>query len=101
MITSTNPITPPKLLDELTEALDTLQADVTLHQRAFVGIMICLDNFVDTKRHIISVLQKVGFNPRHIAMVLDPRKGPFKSEYWLVDAAGRYEAVCDRKVPSS
>ena len=96
MTTSTTPTTPPDLFRELTEVLERCGPDATQHDRAFAGIMTCLWRGVDTKRHIISALQQVGFNPRHIAMVLDPKKGPFRnSDYWRIDATGRHCPVSD------
>jgi hypothetical protein len=36
-------------------------------------------------------LVRYGFDGGHIANMLDDRKGPFRnSDYWTVDASGRY-----------
>jgi hypothetical protein len=94
MITSTNPITPPELVQQLRGLVGGCPPGVDRHSKALVAIKACIAAGVDTKRHLIGVLKHVGFKPGHIANVLDPKKGPFSnSDHWWVDASCRYHLL--------
>lgn len=82
-------------LTDLFRRIDELIApcprSANLHDRALVAITVAIGDGIDTKRDLIRVLVKYGFDGGHIANVLDDRKGPFRnSDHWSVDANGRY-----------
>jgi hypothetical protein len=64
---------------------------LTKHDQALVAIKACIDEGVNTKARIISVLSRVGFNAGHVANVLNPRKSPFATaDHWRLEPSGRY-----------
>jgi hypothetical protein len=91
MSTTTNAATSSDLIDRIRQLIYDCGPTLTKHDQALVAIKTCIEEGVDTKARIISVLCGVGFNAGHVANILNPRKSPFTTaDHWRSDASGRY-----------
>ena len=69
--------------------------DANKHDVVTVLILALIDTGVDTKRGIISVISHLGFNNRHVAIVLkNGERSGAERQLWQCDAAGHYK-TCD------
>jgi protocatechuate 3,4-dioxygenase beta subunit len=79
------------LVDRIRQLIYDCGPTANRHDLAVVAIEACIAEGADTKADLMRVLVRAGFKAGHVAMVLDPRKGPFASaEHWQADADGRY-----------
>ena len=77
MNTSTNPITPPGLIDDIRSLVATCGPGVNQNDKAIVAIVGCL--------------MRAGFGNRHAGTVLNKNAGGAPNRHrWWRDAAGRY-----------
>ena len=61
---------------------------------ATVSIAMCIDNKIDTMRLIRDVLALVGYNPRHIAIIVNLWTGRNPDRHlWNVDSSGKYQMI--------
>lgn len=61
---------------------------------AAVSIAMCIDNKIDTMRLIRDVLALVGYNPRHVAIMVKLYTGLNPARHlWIVDSAGKYHSL--------
>ena len=61
---------------------------------AVVSIAMCIDNKIDTMRLIRDVLALVGYNPRHVAIMVKLYTGRHPDRHlWNLDNAGRYHTI--------
>lgn len=95
---------PPSRLDdemslaELIELYDDLRrldtacgAKASKHDRAIVLITACIDRGIDTRAQIVDVMRRLGFNYKHVAILLEEGSGNDPGGYhWQLDCAGRY-----------
>jgi hypothetical protein len=91
MNTSTNPITPPGLIDDIRSLVATCGPGVNQNDKAIVAIELCISQGVDTEGHIVGCLMRAGFGNRHAGTVLNKNAGGAPNRHrWWRDAAGRY-----------
>jgi len=65
--------------------------DANKHDIVGVLIHACLDEGINTRSQIIGVIKHLGYNSRHVAIVLEKGAGPNPERYfWYCDACGRY-----------
>lgn len=82
------------LIGRLRNLRDSCGEGSNKHDLAIVLISACLDEGVNTKTSIIGVLTAVGFNPKHVAIVLKNETGnnPASSR-WRIDDEGRHSLL--------
>ncbi|WP_257540721.1 hypothetical protein [Sphingobium sp. CFD-1] len=79
---------PTDPMERLQRLLDGYGSEGNMHEKAIMLIEACIMEGLNTGPAIIGALKRLGFNPRHIAIVL---KGdtPFACR-WRKDADGIY-----------
>jgi hypothetical protein len=99
MITSTNPVTPPDLVDRIRELVAACGPASSRNDRAIIAIVYCISEGIDAKDHIVKSLKRAGFKASHAAKLLDDCEGAFpESHHWRLGADGRYSLHEDEAV---
>lgn len=81
-----------QLFGEL-QALERSCGDANKHEKVTVLILACIERGINTKSAIIGVITHLGFNNRHVAIVLDEGAGPNpERHHWRFHSSGLYEA---------
>lgn len=58
------------------------------HEDAALIIQACIVEGIDTRPAIIAIMERLGFNRKHVAIMLEPRS--FYSHHWRRSAEGIY-----------
>lgn len=74
---------------DLCEALKTCPLSENKHQSAILCIGICLENGIGTRAQIVETLTKLGFNHRHLVIMLEQNLG----QLWDRDSENRYRLI--------
>ena len=75
--------------------LETIPPQCNKHDRVIVLIEACLDEGIDTRKGIVDALVKLGFNYRHVAILLNEGTGESPERHnWRRDENGRYSRIC-------
>src|SRR5262249_37906134 len=90
MIMSTNPITPPDLIDDIRALVAAWGPTVSESDKAIVAIKYCISRGVDAGRHIIGCLKRAGFDNRRAGAILDDNTGKTAAFHWGLGTDGRY-----------
>jgi hypothetical protein len=91
MPTSTNPVTPPNLIDQIRELVAACGPTANRNDQAIVAIALCIAEGVDTRNHIVKSLTRAGFHRGHAGATLDGNCGRRpESGHWRLGADGRY-----------
>ena len=99
MITSTNPVTPPDLVDRMRELIAACGATANKNDQAIVLIAFCISEGIDTRNHIVGSLARAGFKGGHAAAILDDCEGALpEPHHWRLGADGRYTLHEDEPV---
>lgn len=82
------------LFDRLRALLDACGSAANQHDRAIVGITACIDEGIDTRPRIIGVMQHLGFDRRHIALILNEGTGGDVNRHrWQRKEEGHYSLL--------
>lgn len=74
--------------------LEMLPAECNKHDQALVLIEACLDQGIDTRKGIIAALVELGFDYRHVAILLNEHAGTNPERHsWRRDETGRYSLL--------
>ena len=61
------------------------------NDKVWVAISACIDEGVDTRPQIVGVIKALGFDPRHVAMLLNSATGDNPARHtWKRDTEGHY-----------
>ena len=61
------------------------------HDQALTLISACISGGIDTRARIISMLNRLGMNPAHVALMIDEHTGTnSERHYWFAECEGRY-----------
>jgi len=63
MITSTNPVTPPDLVDRIRELVAACGPASSRNDRAIIAIVYCISEGIDAKDHIVKSLKRAALRP--------------------------------------
>lgn len=87
------------LFEELREWLRRLPTGANLNDQVKLCIGICIANGIDSKRHIVGTVKKLGFNNFHIGAIIDNSTGNNPERHlWSLGEDGRYRNL---DVPST
>lgn len=60
------------------------------HDRVFTLVLCCLDEGINTMGTILTVLEAIGFNRKHVALIVREWTGSNPGRHrWWIDAEGR------------
>lgn len=79
------------VFEDMHEGLRKLPTNANLNDRAKFCIGVCIANGIDTKRHIIGTVRKVGFKTGHVGAMIDSSTGKDPERYlWSLGKDGLY-----------
>jgi len=82
-----------KSIESLRKLEQSLEPSVGKHERAIVLIHACILHEIDTGTAIISALQELGFNKRHVGIWLAKGTGNDpERHFWSRDEDGKYHS---------
>src|SRR4051794_41276350 len=91
MITSTNPVPPPDLVQRIRELVAACGPAASTSDAAIVAIKLCILEGIDAKDHIVASLMRAGFDNRQAGGVLLGNRGRRpESGHLRLGADGRY-----------
>ena len=69
-------------------------SSVNMHDRVIALIAACIDSGTTTVPHIIGTLKRLGFNNRHVALLLNQNAGfNAGAHWWALDEKGIYSLL--------
>lgn len=81
------------LFEEL-RALQRNCGDADKNDQAIVLIHGCIAIGWDSRKRVVGALRHLGFNYRHVAIILDRGTGDSAEQHrWRVDGDGRYSSI--------
>lgn len=75
--------------DRLREMMDGCSAS-SRNLAAQLLISACILEGFDTRRRIVGAMRRLGFDYRHVVIILKAGTGSHTNDWWQVDAEGRY-----------